>query len=158
MQDLPDLWQKWICEYGRYYRPQLPRPEQREAEFYVEAKLKHSATGSDLSLKFTNHTAWPARIVDNMSYRYYLDATEIINAGFKPEDIVVRVDRDQATMYGEEYAAKISPITHYQDNIYYIEVTYPDGRAVMPISEGRNQCRNYAGTCIPKLSDRLGRN
>lgn len=126
-----------------------PEPEQREAEFYVEAKLKHSATGSDLSLKFTNHTAWPARIVDNMSYRYYLDATEIINAGFKPEDIVVRVDRDQATMYGEEYAAKISPITHYQDNIYYIEVTYPDGRAVMPISEGRNQCETMLALVFP---------
>ena len=118
------LMAKMVSEYGGTTDPNFPEPEQRESEFYVEAKLKHSATGSDLSLKFTNHTAWPARIVDNMSYRYYLDATEIINAGFKPEDIVVRVDRDQATMYGEEYAAKISPITHYQDNIYYIAVSY----------------------------------
>ncbi|MEE0186547.1 MAG: glycoside hydrolase family 9 protein [Oscillospiraceae bacterium] len=143
------LMAKMVSEYGGTTDPNFPEPEQREAEFYVEAKLKHSATGSDLSLKFTNHTAWPARIVDNMSYRYYLDATEIINAGFKPEDIVVRVDRDQATMYGEEYAAKISPITHYQDNIYYIEVTYPDGRAVMPISEGRNQCETMLALVFP---------
>lgn len=143
------LMTKMVSEYGGTTDLNFPEPEQREAEFYVEAKLKHSATGSDLSLKFTNHTAWPARIVDNMSYRYYLDATEIINAGFKPEDIVVRVDRDQATMYGEEYAAKISPITHYQDNIYYIEVTYPDGRAVMPISEGRNQCETMLALVFP---------
>lgn len=143
------LMAKMVSEYGGTTDPNFPEPEQRESEFYVEAKLKHSATGSDLSLKFTNHTAWPARIVDNMSYRYYLDATEIINAGFKPEDIVVRVDRDQATMYGEEYAAKISPITHYQDNIYYIEVTYPDGRAVMPISEGRNQCETMLALVFP---------
>lgn len=143
------LMAKMVSEYGGTTDPNFPEPEQRETEFYVEAKLKHSATGSNLSLKFTNHTAWPARIVDNMSYRYYLDATEIINAGFKPEDIVVRVDRDQATMYGEEYAAKISPITHYQDNIYYIEVTYPDGRAVMPISEGRNQCETMLALVFP---------
>lgn len=143
------LMAKMVSEYGGTTDPNFPEPEQRESEFYVEANLKHSATGSDLSLKFTNHTAWPARIVDNMSYRYYLDATEIINAGFKPEDIVVRVDRDQATMYGEEYAAKISPITHYQDNIYYIEVTYPDGRAVMPISEGRNQCETMLALVFP---------
>lgn len=143
------LMAKMVSEYGGTTDPNFPEPEQREAEFYVEAKLKHSVTGSDLSLKFTNHTAWPARIVDNMSYRYYLDATEIINAGFKPEDIVVRVDRDQALMYGTEYAAKISPITHYQDNIYYIEVTYPDGRAVMPISEGRNQCETMLALVFP---------
>lgn len=143
------LMAKMVSEYGGTTDPDFPEPEQHDNEFYVEAKLKHSATGSDLSLKFTNHTAWPARIVDNMSYRYYLDATEIINAGFKPEDIVVRVDRDQATMYGEEYAAKISPITHYQDNIYYIEVTYPDGRAVMPISEGRHQCETMLALVFP---------
>lgn len=143
------LMAKMVSEYGGSTDPNFPEPEQRETEFYVEAKLKHSATGSDLSLKFTNHTAWPPRIVDNMSYRYYLDATEIINAGFKPEDIVVRVDRDQALMYGEEYAAKISPITHYQDNIYYIQVTYPDGRAVMPISEGRNQCETMLALVFP---------
>lgn len=143
------LMAKMVSEYGGSTDPNFPEPEQRETEFYVEAKLKHSATGSDLSLKFTNHTAWPPRIVDNMSYRYYLDATEIINAGFKPEDIVVRVDRDQALMYGEEYAAKISPITHYQDNIYYIQVTYPDGKAVMPISEGRNQCETMLALVFP---------
>ncbi len=143
------LMAKMVSEYGGSTDPNFPEPEQRETEFYVESKLKHSATGSDLSLKFTNHTAWPPRIVDNMSYRYYLDATEIINAGFKPEDIVVRVDRDQALMYGEEYAAKISPITHYQDNIYYIQVTYPDGRAVMPISEGRNQCETMLALVFP---------
>lgn len=143
------LMAKMVSEYGGSTDPNFPEPEQRETEFYVEAKLKHSATGSDLSLKFTNHTAWPPRIVDNMSYRYYLDATEIINAGFNPEDIVVRVDRDQALMYGEEYAAKISPITHYQDNIYYIQVTYPDGRAVMPISEGRNQCETMLALVFP---------
>jgi hypothetical protein len=141
---------KMVTKYGGETDSSFPEPEKRDTEFYVEAKLKHSASSSDLSLKFTNHTAWPARIVDNMSYRYYLDATEVINAGYKAEDIVVRVDRDQATMYGQEYAAKISPITHYKDNIYYIEVTYPDGRAVMPISEGRNQCETMLALVYPE--------
>ncbi|MGN1481552.1 glycoside hydrolase family 9 protein [Porcipelethomonas sp.] len=140
---------KMVSEYGGTTDPDFPEPEQHETEFYVEAKLKQSATGSDLSLKFTNHTAWPARIVDNMSYRYYLDATEVINAGFKAEDIVVRVDRDQALMYGEEYAAEISPLTHYKDNIYYVEVTYPKGEAAMPISEGNHQCETMLALVFP---------
>ncbi len=125
---------KMTDEYGGATDPDFPEPEKRDDEFYVEAALKQSSgSGVSLSLKFTNHTAWPARVVDNMSYRYYFDVSEVISAGYSPNDIVVRVDRDQALMYGEEYAAVISPITQYKDNVYYIEVSYPNGAAALPI-------------------------
>ncbi|MBQ3567121.1 MAG: glycoside hydrolase family 9 protein [Oscillospiraceae bacterium] len=141
---------KMVDKYGGTADPSFPEPETRDAEFFVEATLKQSsASGVSLSLKFTNHTAWPARVVDNMSYRYYFDASEIINAGFSASDVVVRVDRDQAKMYGEEYAAVISPVTQYKDNIYYIEVAYPNGEAILPISEGRNQCETMLALVFP---------
>ncbi|MGN0612530.1 MAG: glycoside hydrolase family 9 protein [Porcipelethomonas sp.] len=142
---------KMVDEYGGTADPSFPQPETRDEEFYVEAALKQSsASGVSLSLKFTNHTAWPARVVDNMSYRYYFDVSEVIAAGYTANDIVVRVDRDQAgSMYGEEYAAVISPITQYKDNIYYIEVSYPNGEAVLPISEGRCQCETMLALVYP---------
>ena len=84
-----------------------------------------------------------------MSYRYYFDVSEVISAGYSPNDIVVRVDRDQALMYGEEYAAVISPITQYKDNVYYIEVSYPNGAAALPISEGRHQCETMLALVYP---------
>ncbi len=128
----------------------FPEPETRDAEFFVEAQIKQSSdSGVSLSLKFTNHTAWPARVVHNMSYRYYFDVSEVVNAGFSANDIVVRVDRDQATMYGNEYAAEISPATQYKDNIYYIEVKYPRGEAILPISEGRHQCETMLALVFP---------
>ena len=73
----------------------------------------------------------------------------MVEAGYKPEDITVRVDRDQAKMYGEEYAAEISGLKQYKDNIYYVEVKYPNGEAIMPISEGRHQCDTMLALVFP---------
>lgn len=141
---------KMVQEYGGETDPSFPQPETKDAEFYVEAQLKQSsASGVVVSLKLTNHTAWPARVVDNLSYRYYFDVSEILDAGYKVSDIQMRIDRDQATMYGQEYAAEVSPITQYKDNIYYIEFKYPKGEAILPISEGRNQCEVMLALVYP---------
>lgn len=144
------LMAKMTDKYGGNTIPNFPEPEERDDEFYVEAQIKQSSSsGVSLSLKFTNHTAWPARVVDNMSYRYYFDVSEVLDAGYNASDIVARVDRDQAAMYGEEYKAEISPITQYKDNIYYIEIKYPNGEAVLPISEGRQQCETMLALVFP---------
>ena len=103
----------------------------------------------NLSLKFTNQTAWPARVEDNLSYRYYMDLSEVIAAGSKPEDVVIRCDRDQSAMYSDVTPAQISGIQHYSGDIYYVEVTYPDGRAAIPISEGRYQCETMLALVFP---------
>lgn len=144
------LMAKMTDKYGGTTDPDFPEPEERDDEFYVEAQMKqNSSSGVSLSLKLVNHTAWPARVVDNMSYRYYFDVSEVIDAGYSASDIVVRVDRDQAAMYGEEYKAEISPITQYKDNIYYIEVKYPNGEAILPISEDRQHCETMLALVFP---------
>ena len=144
---------KMVEKYGGETDPNFPQPEQHDSpEFYVEAQIKRSsASGVDLSLKITNHSAWPARIQDNISYRYYMDLSEIIDAGYSADDVVIRCDRDQAAMYSGEGVdpVEISKPIHYKDSIYYIEVTYPDGRAAMPISEGRNQCELMLALVFP---------
>lgn len=129
--------------------PDFPEPETRDTEFYVETKLTEASGGVNLSFKFTNHSAWPARIENNISYRYYMDLSEVISAGYQPTDIVMRVDRDQALMYDDYEPAQISEVQHYKDNIYYIEVTYPDGRVAMPISEGQHQCELMLALVFP---------
>lgn len=141
---------KMVSEYGGTPDPDFPQPEIKDDEFYVEAMIKtDSASGTTLSLKFTNHTAWPARVIDNMSFRYYMDLSEVIKAGYSADDIVVRVDRDQSAMYSEVTPAVVSKIQQYDGDIYYIEVTYPDGRAAMPISTGRCQCETMLALVYP---------
>lgn len=135
---------KMLDKYGGKSDPSFPPKEVHDGpEFYVETLSKGSTdSGITLSFKITNHSAWPARIQDNISFRYYMDLSEFVDAGINPEDVVIRCDRDQSAMYANKgvKAAEISKPIKYDGNIYYIEVNLPDGRAVMPVSEGMQQC------------------
>lgn len=148
---------KMIDKYGGTPLADFPETEQHDTpEFYVEAKMSQtSSSGVNLSFKITNHTAWPARVQDNISYRYYMDLSELIDAGYSASDVVIRCDRDQAAMYsGEGVApAEISGPVKYEGNVYYIEVTYPDGRAALPISEGRHQCELMLALVFPNYGN-----
>ena len=146
------LFCKMVSEYGGKTDPNFPEPEERTPEYYVVANMKTlDDTGTTISLKFTNHTAWPARVQDNMSFRYYVDLSEVIEKGLNPEDVAVRCDRDQSAMYAGEgiKGAEISGLKQYKGNIYYIEVTMPDGKIAMPISEGRHQCEFLIAMVFP---------
>ena len=144
---------KMVDKYGGTVDPNFPPKEKHDApEFYVEALGKESSSsGITLSFKVTNHSAWPARVQDNISFRYYMDLSEVIAAGKNPEDIVIRCDRDQSQMYSGSGVkpAEISKPKKYDGNIYYIEVNLPDGRAVLPISEGRQQCEILLAIVMP---------
>ncbi len=140
---------KMVSEYGGKTDPTFPYPDTRDDELYVEASVAHTASGSTVHMRMTNHTAWPARVVDNLSMRYYMDLSELTKAGVKPEDVVLRCDRDQSTMYSGVTPAKISGVQHYDGDIYYIEITFPDGRAMLPISEGHHQCEIILALVYP---------
>ena len=142
---------KMLDKYGGKSDPNFPYPEQREDEFFVEAKATSDSGGTTVSMKITNHTAWPARVVDNISMRYYMDLSEIIDAGLDPTSVEMRVDRDQTGMYSGDgvKAAEISKPKQYKGNIYYVEINFPDGRAFMPISEGQHQCEILLALVYP---------
>ena len=142
---------KMISEYGGKSDPDFPYPETRDDELFVEAKLTEETSGVTLSLKITNHTAWPARVVDNVSMRYYIDASELVAKGYNPEEIEMRCDRDQSAMYAADgvKTAVISKPKKYSGDIYYIEITFPDGRAFLPISEGQHQCEIMLALVCP---------
>ena len=142
---------KMVDKYGGTPDPNFPPKEKHDSpEFYVETLAKESSgSGITLSFKITNHSAWPARVEDNISFRYYMDLSEVKAAGKNPEDVVIRCDRDQSAMYTGVSPAVISKPKQYDGDIYYIEVTLPDGRAVMPISEGRQQCEILLAIGMP---------
>lgn len=142
---------KMVTEYGGKGDPAFPYPDERDDEFFVEAKATHDSGGTTVSMKLTNHTAWPARCVDNLSMRYFFDASELKAAGYDPTKVVLRCDRNQSEMYkgsGVEPAVVSEP-KQYDGDIYYIEVTFPDGRAVLPVSEGVQQCEILLAIVCP---------
>ena len=40
-------------------------------------------------------------------------------------------------------------LRHLHGNIYYVEVSFPDGRVVLPISEGMQQCEILLALVFP---------
>jgi hypothetical protein len=144
---------KMIDKYGGTKDASFPQPEVHDGpEFYVEVLSKGGdASGQTISFKVTNHSAWPARVQDNISFRYYMDLSEVKAAGKNPEDLVIRCDRDQSAMYAAKgyKTAEISKPKQYSGDIYYIEVNLPDGRVVLPISEGQQQCEILLAIVMP---------
>lgn len=144
---------KMVDKYGGTKDPSFPQPEVHDGpEFYVEVLSKTGdSSGQTISFKVTNHSAWPARVQDNISFRYYMDLSEVKAAGKNPEDLVIRCDRDQSAMYSAKgyKTAEISKPIQYKGDIYYIEVNLPDGRVVLPISEGQQQCEILLAIVMP---------
>lgn len=142
---------KMVTEYGGKGDPAFPYPDERDDEFFVEAKATHDSGGTTVSMKLTNHTAWPARCVDNLSIRYFFDASELKAAGYDPKNVVLRCDRNQSEMYAASGVkpAVVSEPKQYDGDIYYVEVTFPDGRAILPVSEGAQQCEILLAIVCP---------
>ena len=140
---------KMVTEYGGQGDPAFPYPDERDDEFFVEAKATHDSGGTTVSMKLTNHTAWPARCVDNLSMRYFFDASELKSAGYDPTKVVLRCDRNQSEMYSGVTPAVVSEPKQYSGDTYYVEVTFPDGRAILPVSEGAQQCEILLAIVCP---------
>ncbi len=144
---------KMLDEKGGKSDPSFPPKETHDGpEFFVEVTDKGmSAQGATVSFKVTNHSAWPARVQDNISFRYYMDLSEAKAMGLDPTKVVVRCDRDQSAMYSGNGVkpAEISEVKQYDGDIYYVEVTLPDGRAVLPVSEGMQQCEILLAFVLP---------
>ena len=77
-----------------------------------------------------NHSAWPARVIKDLSFNYYFDITELIEGGLTIKDITSKISQDQHAT--DEGKASISEPIQFKDNIYYVKVSLGDGRVIMP--------------------------
>ncbi|MCX2835461.1 glycoside hydrolase family 9 protein [Microbulbifer thermotolerans] len=110
---------------------QFPAPETRDVELFVDAKLNSSsARHTEISSYVHNRTAWPARLTDNLSLRYWIDISELVDAGYGPEDLVLSSGYNQGSGFTGPH-----PWGDPADNIYYVEVSfagvdiYPGGQS-----------------------------
>ena len=122
---------KMYSLYGGTPISGFPRPSDfaREQDPYTEffANAKINSEGpvyTEFSVDLTNHSAWPARAADKLSYRYFFDLTEAFNAGYTLNDVVV-------TKNYSEVPVTVSGPTLLSDNVYYVTVDYT-GSVIFP--------------------------
>jgi len=113
--------------YGGTSLSNFPPTETAPAgeEFFVEAGVNASGTNfTEIKALCNNRSGWPARLVKNLSFRYYMDLTELFNAGYTTSNLKI------GTNY-VEFPATIS-LVQYSGNIYYVNVAFTDGTNIYP--------------------------
>jgi len=88
----------------------------------------NNASGSTVQVRVQNRTAWPARVTDKLSYRYFFDISEGIAQGFSIADY-------QPTLNAIQGSSTITIGTwDASKNIYYAEVSLA-GEQIAPIGD-----------------------
>ena len=114
---------KMYALYGGTPLASFPEPDPVDDEFFVEANI--STSGTDIKALCNNRSSFPARFAKNLNFCYFMDLSEVIEAGGSPSALKI------STNY-LEFPVTISPVTQYQGNIYFIRVSFNDGTSIYP--------------------------
>lgn len=115
---------------GHVPLPEFPEKEIPEDEYFAEASINSSGNSyTEIRAQLNNRSGWPAKKTDQLSFRYYVDLTEAVGAGYSAEDIKVTA--------GYNEGASVSQLKPYDasKHIYYTEVSftgvliYPGGQS-----------------------------
>lgn len=120
-----------------------PKEEPTWAEWEVAAVLNGSgASYTEIKSWTMNHTAWPARVAEDISCRYYFDVSEVLAAGLTIDDIKVEGKSQQYSEGEQGYAEVSGPYKYEGDptgNTYYAELKFIDGRAIQPTGQSEHR-------------------
>jgi hypothetical protein len=81
-----------------------------------------------------NQTGWPARVTDKLSFKYFMDLSEVVAAGVDPTTLETKMG------YSQETTTTVSKILPWDvsKNIYYVNVDLA-GQKIYP--GGQSACR-----------------
>ncbi len=117
---------KMYALYGGSPVAGFPAAETKDDEFFVEASINSTGpTYTEIKALANNRSGWPARVIENLAFRYFFDVSEVLSAGASVSNLTV------TTNY-VEFPVTISPITQLRDNIYYVHIQFNDGTKIFP--------------------------
>ena len=113
-----------IDDYGGTPLEDFPPVETpTRPEFLIKASINQASNSfTEIKAYAMNHSAWPARVIEDLSYNYYFDISELVDAGYSIDDVKVQKGTDQHS--GDEGVATVSDPIHYEGNIYYVKITF----------------------------------
>ncbi|MBG79622.1 MAG: hypothetical protein CMJ39_02785 [Phycisphaerae bacterium] len=105
----------------------FPLPEDSYGkEMFVEASIiEQGVSHTTIRCMLNNRSAWPARMSESLSYRIYLDLSEVMSSGYSPEDVVIESGFTDGGVVGGLQLSDSSA------NLYFLEVSY-DGELIGP--------------------------
>ena len=108
--------------------PQQETPTRSELRSYSKFN-SNNAFGSTVSIMFQNRSAWPARVTDNVTMKYFFDISETVAAGGSIDDISISLS------YSQTGSSSIS-IKEWDaaSNIYYADISLV-GNQIAPVGD-----------------------
>lgn len=129
------LMAKMYEDYGGIIDPNLNAIEEVGEEIFIEAGInaqdkQNAINFVEIKAVVYNRSAWPARVTDKLAYRYFVDISDVLAAGYKASDMKISANYNQS-------GAKISSLQPWdaQNGIYYVEIDltgakiYPGGQS-----------------------------
>lgn len=108
--------------------------EKTNDEVIIKAGLNSSGPNyTEIKAIVYNQTGWPARVTDKLSFKYFMDLSEVITAGIDP----LSLETNSNYAEGNITVSKILPWNTSQ-NIYYVNVELA-GEKIYP--GGQSACR-----------------
>jgi len=130
--------------YGGKILEDWPKPEDFRApednlvEYFCRGWIMYEGFGTlNLLMQVNNRSAWPPTMKDKLSVRYFMDLSEVFEAGGSLDDVEITL--------GQSEGAKLEGLKHYADNIYYFTVDFT-GTKIMPAEW--NLCEKDANVSI----------
>lgn len=104
--------------------------EEEGEELYVEQRINAQGNGfTEIKAMVYNKTAWPARVTDDLELRYFMDLTEIYEAGGSASQLQISLNYAEGAKNGGVYC------WNEAKNIYYVSIDfsgvkiYPGGQS-----------------------------
>ncbi len=114
---------RMVSEFGGSPLQNFPPAETPDDEFFVEASVNQQGNGfTEIRALLNNRSSFPARASDKLSFRYYVDLTELFAAGYNETSVNVTTNYSQG---GNASALKVHDAAR---KIYYTEVSYTGTR------------------------------
>jgi PKD repeat protein len=107
--------------YGGTPLAAIPAEVSDGNEYYIDARINvQEAKRSGFSVWCRNHSAWPAKVLKNMAFRYYVNISEGVAAGLTANNYTTAINYAEG---GKATISKLLPCDE-ANNIYYVEVKF----------------------------------
>lgn len=134
-----------------------PTETPKWAEWEIAATLNGKGNSyTEIKAWAMNHTAWPARVEKNVSYRYYFNISELLEAGLSVDDITVKSNSQQYQEGQQGHATVSGPYKYDGDatgNTYYALIQFEDARAIQPTGQSEHRDEVQFRISIPDAID-----
>lgn len=97
----------------------FPGTETKSDEMFVEASINQSnANFTEIKALLNNRSAWPARVGDKLSFKYFMDLSELYDAGYTAADLAVNSNYNQGATVSAPQPFDAA------NRIYYVNVDF----------------------------------